>query len=142
MDIRRSLTADVLAPSAARRVVDEAEVELGADRAQDVRLLVSELVTNSVRHSGTPDGPTIGLRLSTTPSLIRIEVEDQGSWRPPRPDPTNTSGWGFHLMDRLVDRWGVEDNGGTRVWFEIDRRRANPPDRRRPAGFRSEVGGY
>jgi anti-sigma regulatory factor (Ser/Thr protein kinase) len=83
---------------------------------EDVRLLVSELVTNCVRHAGV--GPEEQLEL-----LVSV-VRDPGPGFEPRPRaPHNTSdsGWGLVLVDRLADRWGVAREASTRVWFEIDR---------------------
>jgi hypothetical protein len=36
-------------------------------------------------------------------------------------DPDRSSGWGLHLVETLADRWGIERQAGTRVWFELDR---------------------
>jgi anti-sigma regulatory factor (Ser/Thr protein kinase) len=121
MHVQLSLTADATAPSAARRAVDDLEPDLGDRLAEDIRLLASELVTNSIRHSGAPPERPIEFALRTSPEVVRIEVLDRGNWRPPSPDPDGTSGWGLYLVDRLADRWGVEHNDGTRAWFEIDR---------------------
>jgi anti-sigma regulatory factor (Ser/Thr protein kinase) len=123
-DVRLSLTASAAAPSHARRAVDELESDLGERLAEDVRLLVSELVTNSIRHSGAPRNRPIEFALRASPEVIRIDVLDRGSWRPPSPDPGGTSGWGLYLVDQLADRWGVEHDQGTRAWFEIDRSRS------------------
>jgi anti-sigma regulatory factor (Ser/Thr protein kinase) len=121
LDLRLSLAADTSAPAEARRAVDEMETELGDRLAEDIRLLVSELVTNSIRHSGAPTNRPIEFALTTSTEVVRIEVMDRGQWRPPSPDPDGTSGWGLYLVDRLADRWGVEHDGGTCAWFEIDR---------------------
>lgn len=121
MDVRLSLTVNTSAPCQARRAVDELEIELGDRLAQDIRLLVSELVTNSIRHSGTPIDHPIEFALSASPEVVRIDVVDRGSWCPPTPDRDGTSGWGLYLVDRLADRWGIDHNHGTRAWFEIDR---------------------
>jgi anti-sigma regulatory factor (Ser/Thr protein kinase) len=126
MDVRLSLTATTSAPSEARRAIEELEPELGNKLTENVRLLVSELVTNSVRHSGAPDDRLIEFALSVSPDVVRIEVVDRGTWRTPTPDPDGTSGWGLFLVDRLADRWGVEHSEGTRAWFEIDRSASSP----------------
>jgi anti-sigma regulatory factor (Ser/Thr protein kinase) len=128
MDVRVCLTASTSAPSEARRAVDELEPQLGNTLAEDIRLLASELVTNSIRHSGAPNDRPIEFAVSTSPDVVRIEVLDGGTWRPPRPDPDGTSGWGLYLVDRLADRWGVEHNGGTCAWFEIDRAASASPN--------------
>ena len=121
LDVRLCLTANASAPSEARRAVDEMEESLGNTLVEDVRLLVSELVTNSIRHSGAPADRPIEFALNASPNVVRIEVVDWGTWRTPTPDADGTSGWGLYLVDQLADRWGVEHGEGTCAWFEIDR---------------------
>jgi anti-sigma regulatory factor (Ser/Thr protein kinase) len=90
----------------------------------DVRLLVSEVVTNAVRHSGSPQGATIGLTVGVSPATVRAEVTDRGRGFEPAPRSapfTQAGGWGLHLVDRLASRWGVDRGAPVRVWFEIDR---------------------
>ena len=91
---------------------------------EDVRLLVTELVTNCVRHAGVgPDG-RLELLVSVSSETLRVEVRDSGPGFEPQPRaPHNASdsGWGLVLVDRLADRWGVAGEASTRVWFEIDR---------------------
>jgi hypothetical protein len=58
-----------------------------------------------------------------TPSALRVEVSDRGPGfapAPHRPSPVDAGGRGLFLVDALADRWGSAD-GGTRVWFEVDR---------------------
>ena len=89
----------------------------------DVRLLVSELVTNSVRHSEMPPPRTVDLDVSLDSETIRVEVRDRGPGFEPRarrPGQSKAGGWGLFLVERLADRWGVVRNTVTRVWFEID----------------------
>ncbi len=90
---------------------------------EDVRLIVSELVTNAVKHG--PYGK-VKVRLRREGNTIRGEVEDQGTRpfglrRSVRPGPIG--GLGLRLVDRLSDRWGV-DAGSARVWFELTDRSA------------------
>jgi anti-sigma regulatory factor (Ser/Thr protein kinase) len=95
----------------------------------DVRLLVSELVTNSVRHSDVGPGDTVGLDVTLDARRIRVEVSDSGRGfepRPRKPGQSKAGGWGLFLVDRLADRWGVARNHFTHVWFEIDRGRPRP----------------
>lgn len=91
---------------------------------QDVRLLVSELVTNSVRHPRIPPGALVRIKVQLMANVVRVEVADEGSGFEPRPRDLDRSnrpgGWGLYLVDRLADRWGVIRKGLTRVWFEID----------------------
>ena len=42
----------------------------------------------------------------------------------PSPDPARPSGWGLYLVAELADRWGVDSDERTLVWFELDRRAA------------------
>jgi serine/threonine-protein kinase RsbW len=92
-------------------------------------LLVSELVTNSVRHARTR-GSVLALRLETAGAWLRIEVHD-GDPRWPQPcTPTglDESGFGFVLVDALADRWGVRETAtGKAVWAELDKRQAVTP---------------
>jgi PAS domain S-box-containing protein len=108
----------------ARRSLDSLDGQLPTVIADEVRLLVNELVTNSVRHARIGSDQHIGLRVVMSSRRVRVEVRDQGpGFKRPAGGPTldRDSGWGLHLVDRLADRWGVETDGETCVWFEIDR---------------------
>ncbi|MGH2706489.1 MAG: ATP-binding protein [Actinomycetota bacterium] len=113
------------APGEARVAIDNAAGDFTQDVYERVRLLVSELVTNSVRHTGIGPGVEgqIVLRLSATPDRVRVEVSDPGGSGRPRmtPSPGADGGWGLLLVDQLSDRWGASQYRGTTVWFEIDR---------------------
>jgi anti-sigma regulatory factor (Ser/Thr protein kinase) len=119
-------------PSAAawaRNALIALEHRVDPDLMEDVRLLVSELVTNSVRHSSIPDGYPVGLDVSIDSRGVHVEVLDGGAGFEPRPreiDRTDPGGWGLFLVDKLADRWGVVRNHLTRVWFEIDHGRPRP----------------
>ena len=109
------------APAAARRFVAGGLSLRGLDSVVDVVvLLVSELVTNAVRHSGGP----LRLQLSVDPDMVRVDVSD-GVPDPPRPQPADDvaeRGRGLMIVGALADRWGVETlPAGKRVWFELDR---------------------
>ena len=96
--------------------------------AENAELLVSELVTNSVRHAGLPEEASIEFSVRASAEVLMVEVADAGqgfdhttALRPRAvagmPEP---SGWGLFLVDRISDRWGaVEMDGETRVWFEL-----------------------
>jgi anti-sigma regulatory factor (Ser/Thr protein kinase) len=112
------------AAPAARRAIAGLAGHLSLGLLGDVRLLVSELVTNSVRHAGLAHADSIGLEISVSPDRVRVEVTDDGPGferRRPQPREDRTGGWGLYLVDRLADRWGVVHDEPTRVWFEIDR---------------------
>ena len=90
----------------------------------DLSLLVSELVTNSVRHARLRPRDLIRLRIETSDRMIRLEVSDPGggfSADLPEPATRGPGGWGLFLTERLADRWGVDREGGwTTVWLEVD----------------------
>jgi anti-sigma regulatory factor (Ser/Thr protein kinase) len=113
------------APAEARQALDGLSDHVPERRLRDVRLLVSELVTNAVRHAGLDSGDLIGLHVHLRDSGLRVEVDDPGTGfelRKPEPDPARASGWGLYLVDELADRWGMDrgGRGGTRIWFEFD----------------------
>jgi anti-sigma regulatory factor (Ser/Thr protein kinase) len=113
---------DTTAPSTARHAVDRFAGTLDDTIVPDVRLLVSELITNSVKYGG--DGQVTLILSSDTPAHVHVEVVDQGVGFVPtaRDRPrTEPGGWGLHMVEALTERWGVRE-GSTHVWFEIDRR--------------------
>lgn len=106
----------------ARHELDDLAEGLDELQLEKLRLLVSEVVSNGVRH-GDGTGP-IELRVTVEPSTIRVEVEDPGHGFRPEPGtgPIDRSeGWGLLLVERLAARWGVVASGTTLVWFELDR---------------------
>jgi len=114
----------VLAPrtasvAVARHALDDLPVP--EDVADDVRLLVSELVTNSVRHAGLAEHEPIQIVIDLRKDSVRVEVCDAGPGFDPRraPGSDETSGWGLRFLAHLASRWGVTDRQGTCVWFEI-----------------------
>jgi anti-sigma regulatory factor (Ser/Thr protein kinase) len=112
------------AAAAARNALLALEPRLDAQLLDDIRLLVSELVTNAIRHAdGSRGSGDIGLDVSIEHGRIRVEVADPGPGFIPRERDDDTSrpgGWGLYLVDRIADRWGVVRNSMNRVWFEID----------------------
>ena len=113
------------APQRARRGVDQVFGDvLGDESLALANLLVTELVSNAVRHGGATDGTTIVLHLAVAPGLVRVEVCDRGpGFEPGRPAPYGHGGYGLFLVDELASRWGVDTAHGTCAWFEIDRGR-------------------
>jgi GAF domain-containing protein/anti-sigma regulatory factor (Ser/Thr protein kinase) len=108
----------------ARRAIEGWAAGLPPDLVDDLRLLASELVTNSIRHARLGEGGRIELSLATTPSAVRVEVRDGGPGFESQRRTRSTAldrGWGLHLVGMLADRWGIDSDGSGRVWFEIDR---------------------
>jgi anti-sigma regulatory factor (Ser/Thr protein kinase) len=104
----------------ARREVDRLQGEVDAEQLDVLRLLVSEMVSNSVRHAGGT--VSVDVRLWLGRRSIRLEVEDRGpGFRLPRAAPRESGGWGLVIVDRLARRWGVRSGPKTTVWLELDR---------------------
>jgi anti-sigma regulatory factor (Ser/Thr protein kinase) len=119
------LERTVQAPARARYAVCERCEELGVDGSlqQSLILLVSEVVSNAVRHStGDPRAP-VELSATFGPRAIRVTVTDAGEGFTPRPrDPTREhDGYGLYLLEKVSESWGVESGGATKVWFELAR---------------------
>jgi len=89
----------------------------------DVLLLVSELVTNAVRHGGTEASNEIVVRVALG-GCVRVEVVDSGPTfvASPRSEYDSApSGWGLYLLDSVAREWGIDpDVNGKKVWFELD----------------------
>lgn len=114
----------------ARRTV--AALDLPACLIDDLRFVVSELVTNATKH-GQP-GYDITLRVYRQGARIRVEVRNAGAPFPvPEEfDPLAESGRGLHLVRMLSARMGVgRERGRVLVWCEFDPRPEDvpPPDR-------------
>jgi anti-sigma regulatory factor (Ser/Thr protein kinase) len=124
MRLERELAVTAEAAAEARHALGDIADVLPGGRARDVRLLVSELVTNAVRHANLDDGDQILLVIELADAQLRVEVHDPGGGfvpTSPSPDPTRPSGWGLYLVAELADRWGVDSDERTLVWFELDR---------------------
>ena len=122
MQFTVSLAHDVDSIPAARRALDRVSNEVDDLVLRNARLVVSELVTNVIRHVPSTSG-ALELSVEAEDGHLRIEVTDNGPGFTPTPradqqDPS--SGWGLHILARTATRWGVESDGGTRVWFEMD----------------------
>jgi anti-sigma regulatory factor (Ser/Thr protein kinase) len=112
------------AASQARAVVnDELGPSVSGKVLEDATLLVSELVTNAVRHALQGGIPEVELRLKVEPERVRVVVSDPGGGfnaSPRLPTASESSGWGLYLVDRIADRWGIVTKNRNEVWFEID----------------------
>ena len=129
---KSDFTADVSAPADARRFVRSQLRIWGMDGLVDTaELLVSECVTNSVRHAEAGGQ----VRLSRDGTIVRIEVSDRGGGRPivRNPDPHELNGRGLALLGALADRWGVVDANaagrGKTVWLELGEDGPDSPGR-------------
>ena len=113
------------AAGAARTALMAIDDHLDARAQHDLRLVVTELMANSVKHSGIGPGSSVGLDAEVCPPTLRVEITDPGPGfepevKPATPeDPDRMGGWGLLLVDQLTERWGVERGELTRVWFEL-----------------------
>ena len=123
--VEARLALDVQAPGAARVVVADCLGDrVAASVFRDAQLLVSELVTNSVRHSGVPAGSEVIVSVDLTPGMVRLDVEDPGhagTVALRAPEAGSGGGYGLNLVQALSERWGMERvaEGGTRVWAQL-----------------------
>jgi serine/threonine-protein kinase RsbW len=121
-----SIPATTAAPAAARAAVSVWLVEAPGDGlpVDAALLLVSEMVTNSVRHARIEAGEPLRLRGSLRATTLRLELWDGGTQgivtpRSPRRDDDG-GGFGLDLVTRLSRAWGVDrDAQGTTVWLEL-----------------------
>ena len=116
------------AAAEARRALAELRADLDPPLMETLRLLVTELVTNSVRHT---ECDSVTLRVAIGRNAVLTEVVDDGpnfdaqgylddEQHMDGNDPGH--GWGLFLVERLARDWGIkDDHGSKRVWFELGR---------------------
>ena len=121
-DMSFELAGGPYAVTAARLALSDLDNHLDASVAFDIRLLVSELVTNSVKHAKVSENDSILLGVKIDGDVVRIEVRDSGpGFDPPPAAPPDDAdeGWGLFLVEQLADEWGVQRDSQC-VWFQID----------------------
>jgi anti-sigma regulatory factor (Ser/Thr protein kinase) len=115
-------------PRARERVIALAAPFVDGTRIGDLRLVISEVITNAIRHGGSGD---VLVGVMPKPGYLCVQVTDTGDGFAPRPrafEPDDDGGFGLFLVERLTRRWGLtRENSNTRVWFEFDF--AAEPDR-------------
>jgi anti-sigma regulatory factor (Ser/Thr protein kinase) len=128
----RSFPGEVAAVSAARSFVESVLDAIVDDDLDAVRLMVSELAANSVRHADAP----FQVNVDQADRRLRVEVVDAGEGTPTMqsPSPSHPSGRGLRIVDSLSDAWGVDQlpDGTKSVWFTLT---LAPP---RPSGAAPE----
>jgi anti-sigma regulatory factor (Ser/Thr protein kinase) len=112
------------AASEARAALSVLDGRIDGRVLDDIRLLVSELVSNSVRHASAGPAALVNLHVTSHGRTVRAEVSDEGPGFAPHPRRSRSrddvGGWGLHLVESIADRWGVDTGRRTRVWFELD----------------------
>ncbi len=121
--LRVELLAEPASIAQARQALEALEPTVGAEVLPDLRLLVSEVVTNAVRHARATRDARVVLVAKPGSSCVRVEVYDEGSGfvapLRPAPRPGGASGWGLFLVQRLARSWGTEPPPDSYVWFEL-----------------------
>lgn len=119
-EARRVVVLDLQARGMSEAIVDEVE------------LVLSELVANSLRHASPLADGTIRVHWKAKNDVVEIEVSDGGGQTTPavrRPAPWAPSGRGLRIVRSLAHEWGVvEDRGTVTVWAAVggpSRRRVN-----------------
>ena len=113
--------APTAATQARTEVTERLASRLGASTLEDVRLLVTELITNALRHGKLTPGDRVSVKASVADGIVRIEVRDPGNdgdVAPREPGPRG-GGYGLFLVEQLAKRWGVDRRDGTVVWCEL-----------------------
>ncbi len=122
IDLRLAPEPEVVAT--ARHALDRLANLLPPTKLENVRLVVSELVTNSILHAGLSPNDQISLTVTVSAGSVRGRVCDPGPGFvvPSEPCPRSDlrGGWGLPIVETISDRWGVEQNSHACVWFEID----------------------
>jgi anti-sigma regulatory factor (Ser/Thr protein kinase) len=114
------------APESVRKargwLADIAMALIDESRRPDLQLVVTEVVSNAIRHGGS--GGQLLLAATPKPEFLCVQVTDDGPGLAPRPRAMTSDengGFGLFLVEQLTRRWGVtRENKHTRVWFEFD----------------------
>ncbi|MBV8950305.1 MAG: ATP-binding protein [Actinobacteria bacterium] len=116
-----SVTTFLPAPSAPRRARDVVAAALRdaglRNTERDAVLLVSELVTNAIRHADSD----VMIAVDQTEDRVRFSVTDFGPGWPVRQPPDGQGGgYGLQFVDAVATNWGAYRIGdGKTVWFEL-----------------------
>ncbi len=105
-----------------RCVLEVAREFLDEARLPDLALVLSEVVTNAIRHNS--DADSVLVAVTPKDDYLCVQVTDPGPGLAPRPRataPDEDGGWGFFLIEHMTRRWGLtREDEHTRVWFEFD----------------------
>ena len=141
LNIELRLRPDERAPGEARKSLEALRRRLPDDLVDEAELLVSETVSNCVRHAELGRADAIQVRVRGSRSMLHVDVVDPGTGFDPTTldPPDRRGGWGLWLVDRIASRWGMERGDVTRVWFELASRESWETDAR--TGRAPRVGG-
>jgi len=124
LHLQIALPPEPIAPGIARRRIAGLGFAVPDDVVHDVQLVVSELVTNAVKHAGLGSGENVELDVRTRPGCVEVMVHytEHRRFELTSPlEPPEASGWGLFLVDQIASRWSViETRGEMEAWFEVD----------------------
>ena len=123
LELRLWFAGVARAPSSARASLSVLEPYLDEDRLQSLRLVITELITNSIRHSEMEREGVVSLDIRLLDGVLRCTVSDPGAgFKKPevvKPHDDRPGGFGLVILDSVADAWGVSHDELFRVWFEI-----------------------
>jgi transcriptional regulator with XRE-family HTH domain/anti-sigma regulatory factor (Ser/Thr protein kinase) len=120
-ELRKAFPADELAPGLARDAMSVVAVGIASGQLETARLLISELVSNSVHHGPKTEGATVGVLIGVGRDRVRVEVSDRATKGARPKPPTEDGGYGLALLAELASRWGAgRENDLNVTWFELD----------------------
>ena len=121
-EIRFLVSADGGA-TRARRALTALSPEVPAEVLSRLDLLLSEIVTHSPRHLGSPIPNTLEVTVEGTANTVRVTITDvdESAVATTTTERENDARWDILLLERLSDRWEVHEDPQYEVWFEIDR---------------------
>jgi anti-sigma regulatory factor (Ser/Thr protein kinase) len=111
--------------SVVRRRLAEELLESGVyeDIADDAAVIVSELISNALRHARPLPSGDIRVAWTRQGDVIQLAVSDGGAMTEPRRTRATLSslgGRGLGIVETLSDGWGVlHEDGGTTVWATL-----------------------
>ena len=125
--IRREviLPATPEAPLLARAALNDAlPARALGPRRDHARLVLSELVTNAVKHGNERGRDVIRIVIEAEGESLRVEVEQPAATPDLQPaeaplEPQDLGGLGLYIVDELADDWGTEPGPPGHVWFEF-----------------------
>lgn len=122
LEVRAHVANGLDASAEARRFVASLADQVSGPLLEDIQLVASELVTNSYRHAGNPEGFPIEISVDVSGDEVRLEVVDHSIFDP-TPETTQELRevkWGLTLVDRIASDWGRISQGG--IWAKFSNR--------------------
>ena len=113
-------TPSSVAVARRRLTADLASAGIYESAVGDAALVVSELLSNAIRHAAPLPGSTVRVAWTLNDDALRVAVSDAGGGPMPRvtqASPAAPGGRGLGIVETLSARWGVlRDEGETTVW--------------------------